>query len=139
MTVTIADVDVESLFAFVVVQILMYLYGPGLRRPFGSLKTIRDLPESIRNLHWPVIAADVLFVHLMIIFWAILFTKFETVIFAGLFFLLSFIGYFLSEKITIVPSFIISISLAIFLIIYFSQTGYFQQLFDNAWELVRIS
>lgn len=139
MKVTVAYADLESIFAFVLVQILMYLYGPGLRRPFGSLKTVKDLPESVRNLRSSVVAADALFVFLMILFWAILLTKFETVIFVGLFFLFSFIGYFLSEKITIAPSFIISIPLAAFLIIYFSQTGDFQQLFANAWELVRIS
>ena len=86
MKVTVAYADLESIFAFVLVQILMSLYGPGLRRPFGSLKTVKDLPESVRNLRSSVVAADALFVFLMILFWAILLTKFETVIFVGLFF-----------------------------------------------------
>jgi hypothetical protein len=47
-------------------QLVLTLYGAGLRRPFGSLQTVQFLPRWLRRSHALVLVADILFVAFMI-------------------------------------------------------------------------
>ena len=40
-------------------QLVLTLYGAGLRRPFGSLETIREAPEWLRKNRIPILVLDV--------------------------------------------------------------------------------
>ena len=102
--------DTAALFATVLV---LWLYGAGLRRPFGSLVTVQSLPAGLRYsklISW----ADWFFVAFIISmltllawhlpFWVFLVVSIATHIFAD----------WLATRLTIVPSFWLAGAMASF-------------------------
>ena len=47
-------------------QLVFALYGAGVRRPFGSLVTIADLPRRLRRATALTVAADLVFVAFLV-------------------------------------------------------------------------
>ena len=96
---------VGALFA---TQVLLHLYGAGLRRPFGTLATVKFLPQWLREAHNLVFAVDCIFVGYIVIMWIVLAGELGlvTVVFFGVLF--SLVGDYLSVRIALIPSFYLS-------------------------------
>ncbi|MGE4166878.1 MAG: hypothetical protein AB7E67_12930 [Xanthobacteraceae bacterium] len=52
-------------------QLVLHLYGAGLRRPFGSVATIENLPRWLRRTGGLVLVADLLVVVYVIAMWCL--------------------------------------------------------------------
>ncbi len=108
----IFGVEVRLIVALCATQLVFSLYGAGLRRPFGSLATIADPPDGLRQSKWAAIAADLAFLTFLFVMWGILITQMNIVTFIILAFVFAVIGDYLSQRIRLVPSFYISLVLA---------------------------
>ncbi|MDR6661147.1 hypothetical protein [Tardiphaga robiniae] len=102
--------DTAALFATVLV---LWLYGAGLRRPFGSLVTVRSLPANLRFskliswVDWFFVAFIISMLTLLawhLPFWSFVVVGAATYIFAD----------WLVTRITIVPSFWLAGAMALF-------------------------
>jgi hypothetical protein len=113
---------IAGLFA---TQLVIYLYGAGVRRPFGSLATISDLPWRLRRASVSTKVADCIFVVFAFCMWAIFLTQMNLLILFFLAVVFSIIADSLSHQIRIVPSFFISVAFfvaAIFLVLQYDGT-----------------
>ncbi|MCF8475750.1 MAG: hypothetical protein K9G60_01875 [Pseudolabrys sp.] len=105
--------NLSTFVALAATFVVLCLYGPGVRRPFGSLRTVDGLPESFRNFDFVVRLFDWLFVLFMI---AIVVSAYQKVGFWYLFAFASifaFFGDFPASRVRIVPSFWIATIAAI--------------------------
>jgi hypothetical protein len=93
-------------------QLVFTLYGAGIRRPFGSLVTIVDLPRRLRRATALTVAADLLFVAFLIFMWSFFITRMDLIQFAILAIAFGVVGHYLSHRIPLVPSFFIALALA---------------------------
>jgi hypothetical protein len=94
-------------------QLVFTLYGAGVRRPFGHLPKIPDVPRYMWNASKAIWVADCLFAIFVFIMTISLFSRMN--VFAFLFFSSTFyiFGELLTYKIRLVPSFFISLALAV--------------------------
>jgi hypothetical protein len=92
-------------------QLLLTLYGAGLRRPFGSLRTVTFMPDWLRRSDGYVLSADLIFVTLVATMWVVIFrhTNALHAIIAGIFFYCA--GDYLAYRIDLKRSFLISLGL----------------------------
>lgn len=118
LQITVNSNLIAMLFA---TQLVFALYGAGIRRPFGSLATIADLPLSVRRASGLTIAADLLFVAFLILMWWFLIKRMELLQFTLMAIVFGVIGHYLSHRIPLVPSFFISLALAVVCILAISQ------------------
>jgi hypothetical protein len=118
--ITINSNLIAMLFA---TQLVFALYGAGIRRPFGSLATIADLSPALRNATRLTLAADLLFVLFLISMWWFFIAHMDVLQFLVMAITFALIGYYLSHRITLVPSFFISLALAAFCILAVFRTG----------------
>jgi hypothetical protein len=93
-------------------QLVLTLYGAGIRRPFGSLVTITDLPRRLRRATALTVAADLLFVEFLVFMWRFIITRMDLLQFAVLAIIFGVVGHYLSHRIPLVPSFFIALGLA---------------------------
>lgn len=96
------------LAALFATQMVLHIYGAGLRRPFGSMATVSFLPRWLRESHNLVFFVDCLFVVYILVMWVVLAGRlgFATAIWCGLVF--SLIGDYLSLRLGLVASLFIS-------------------------------
>jgi hypothetical protein len=99
----------ETLALMLGTQLVLTLYGAGLRRPFGSVRTVRSAPSWLRETPALVLAGDVAFAALMVALWIHLFDRLGLVSFLVSFFLFAAVGTWLSHRIALLPSFCLSL------------------------------
>lgn len=94
-------------------QLVFTLYGAGVRRPFGQLPKIPDVPRSLWHANEAVKLVDYLFSVFVFVMMLILFSRMN--VFAFIFFSFGFyiFGELLSYKIRLVPSFFASLAFAV--------------------------
>jgi hypothetical protein len=101
--------DLETLALMLGTQLVLTLYGAGLRRPFGSLRTIRTAPAWLRETPALVLAADLAFAAFMVAMWIHLFGRLDLVGFLISFFVFAAVGTWLSHRIPLLPSLCLSL------------------------------
>jgi hypothetical protein len=89
----------------VLTQLVLWLYGAGLRRPFGSLDTVSVLPHWLKYADRFVLAADIVFAIFVVAMWGIIF-------WINSFWYAAALGFF-AYLIGLVPSFFIAIALSL--------------------------
>jgi hypothetical protein len=94
-------------------QLVFTLYGAGVRRPFGQLPKIPDVPHYLWRASGAIRTVDYLFSIFVCCMMLILFSRMN--VFAFIFFSFGFyiFGELLSYKIRLVPSFFASLALAV--------------------------
>lgn len=95
----------------VMTQLVLTLYGAGLRRPFGSLQTVQFLPWWLRQSHALVLVADILFVGFMIAMWSVVFAFANRWWAIGSGLAMYYIGDLLAHRVNLVLSFFITLLL----------------------------
>ena len=101
--------DVETLALMLGTQLVLTLYGAGLRRPFGSLRTIRTAPPWLRETPALVLAADLAFAACVIAMWILLFGRLGLAGFLISFFVFAAVGTWLSYRVALLPSLCLSL------------------------------
>ena len=94
-------------------QLVFTLYGAGVRRPFGHLPKIPDVPRYLWHASKAVMVVDSFFALFVFVMMLSLFSRmnvFAFLFFSGAFYVL---GEALSYKIRLVPSFFASLALAV--------------------------
>jgi len=100
--------DLETLALMLGTQLVLTLYGAGLRRPFGSLRTVRTAPPWLRETSL-VLAGDLAFAAFVIAMWIHLFVRLDLVSFLISFFAFAAVGTWLSHRIKLLPSLCLSL------------------------------
>lgn len=101
--------DLETLALMLGTQLVLTLYGAGLRRPFGSLRTVRTAPPWLRETPVLVLAADLAFAAFVIAMWIHLFDRLDLVSFLISFFAFAAAGTWLSYRVGLLPSLCLSL------------------------------
>ena len=93
-------------------QLVLTLYGAGLRRPFGSLRTVSFIPIWLRRSDVYVFPADLAFLALIVSMWVIILksTNVPYALVTGLLFYV--LGDYLAHRIDLMKSFFISVALS---------------------------
>jgi uncharacterized membrane protein YeiH len=102
-----------------IAQLVLTLYGAGLRRPFGSLKTIEGAPRWLRDRGKLVLLLDSTFVAFLLFMWWRQLHELDLRIFLIGFFVFAVFGTLLANHINLLKSSAISLVgalLAIFVI-----------------------
>jgi hypothetical protein len=92
-----------------VTQLVMTLYGAGLRRPFGSLRTIQDAPNWLRTSRGLIPMLDTIFVAFLLFMWWRLLHVLELRIFLLGFFVFGAVGTLLAHHVSLLKSSAISL------------------------------
>jgi hypothetical protein len=92
------------------------LYGAGLRRPFGSVPRIPDVPVWLWSARRRVQVADCLFLLFTLAMLFSLWRQMNFIAFLVLGSIFYFAGELLTYKVRLMPAFFISVALAIFAI-----------------------
>jgi hypothetical protein len=101
-----------SVLALLTTLLVLTLYGAGLRRPFGSLPRIPDVPIRLWHADRFVKISDCAFTAFVLVMMSVLFFRMSILAFLGLSFLFYVAGEMLSHRVKLVPSFYIAIALA---------------------------
>ena len=96
--------DLETLALMLGTQLVLTLYGAGLRRPFGSVRTVSTAPPWLRETPVLVLAADLAFAAFVIAMWIHLFDRLDLVSFVISFFAFAAVGTWLSHRVALLPS-----------------------------------
>ena len=104
--------DAGLIAALLATQLVVTLYGAGVRRPFGSLPRIPDVPYSLWYAQRLVTLADVIFATFVLVMVVTLFLRMNAFVFIVLSLLFFAFGERLSYRIRLVPSFFVSLGLA---------------------------
>jgi hypothetical protein len=113
------DINLKALFVnttvlIVLTQIVLALYGAGIRRPFGSLRSMAAvLSPRLNYSDRSVLAADVVFAIFIIAMWGVILwttSVFYAVAFGWFLFA---VGDLLANRIDLVRSFFISVGLSV--------------------------
>src|SRR5580704_17206810 len=103
-----------------IAQLVLTLYGAGLRRPFGSLKTIEGAPPWLRDRGKLVLLLDSTFVAFQLFMWWLQLHELDLRTFLIGFFVFAVIGTLLANHVSLLRSSVISLVgalLAIYVII----------------------
>jgi hypothetical protein len=106
--------DTASLVvALLSTQLVFTLYGAGVRRPFGHLPKIPDVPRYLWRANSAVMVIDFLFALFVIVMMLSLYSRMN--VFAFIFFSSAFyvLGELLTYRIKLVPSFFASLAFAV--------------------------
>ena len=87
-----------------VTQLVLTLYGAGLRRPFGSLESVKDIPHWLRKHRIPVLVLDVFFVVFLLFMWWRLINVLDLLTFLASFFAFAVVGTLLANRIDLIRS-----------------------------------
>jgi hypothetical protein len=96
-----------------ITQLVLTLYGAGLRRPFGSLATIKNAPGWLRTNRSLVFVLDIVFVAFLLFMWWRLFHVLDLWIFLIAFFAFAAIGTLLANRVNLLKSSAISLATAL--------------------------
>lgn len=97
-------VEPGPLAALLFTQLAVSLYGAGLRRPFGSVETVEDLPTWLRRARLQVTIADTVFWCFVVAMWICFVQAFyfwPLLFFAVIFFIA---GEVLTHFVRLIPS-----------------------------------
>jgi hypothetical protein len=103
----------KSIVALIATMLVCGLYGAGVRRPFGALPRIPDVPYWLWHFRRSILIADWAFLAFVLTMTGYLFTQMSLAAFLFFGLLFYVIAELLSYKIRLVPSFYISVALAI--------------------------
>jgi uncharacterized membrane protein YeiH len=92
-----------------ITQLVLTLYGAGLRRPFGSVVTVKDAPPWLQQSRSFVLALDTIFVVFLVFMWWRLLHEMELRTFLIGFFVFAAIGTLLANRVNLVKSSAISL------------------------------
>jgi hypothetical protein len=95
----------EPLGLMLATQLVLTLYGAGLRRPFGSLRTVKTAPSWLRETPALVLAGDLAFAAFVAAMWIYLFNELDLISFLTSFFAFAAVGTWLAHRIGLTPSF----------------------------------
>ena len=104
-------VDLRWGVALCATQWIAALYGAGIRRPFGSLATIKNLPFWLRRANRVVLVVDVAVTLFVLAMWVFLFMRMSVLAFVTIGVLAFIPAELLSHRIKVIPSFFISAGL----------------------------
>jgi hypothetical protein len=93
-----------------ITQLVLTLYGAGLRRPFGSLATIKDAPDWLRTRRGPVLVLDTAYAAFLLFMWWRLLHVLDLPTFLIAFFVFAAIGTLLANHISLIKSSAISLA-----------------------------
>jgi hypothetical protein len=96
-----------------ITQLVLTLYGAGLRRPFGSLKTVKDAPLWLRHRGWVVLPLDSIFVVFLLFMWWRLLHELDLLTFLIAFIVFAAVGALLANHLNVVKSSAISLACAL--------------------------
>ncbi|MEA2997692.1 MAG: hypothetical protein QOG74_3241 [Alphaproteobacteria bacterium] len=96
--------SLQPLSLLFITQLIFTMYGAGLRRPFGSLETIKEAPDWIRMRKGLVLAADLLVVAFLCFMWYRLIKMLDLGIFLVGFFVFAAIGTLLAHRVNLFNS-----------------------------------
>lgn len=101
----------QFLIVLFVVHLILHLHGAGLRRPFGSVASIKFLPQWLRDAHALVFAVDCAVIIYVVAIWYLLARELGllTVVVFG--FVFSVFADRLADRIGLVASFYITLTL----------------------------
>ena len=94
-------------------QLVFTLYGAGVRRPFGDLPKIPDVPRYLWHANTAVWVADYLFLIFVVIMMTSLCSRMNVFVFFFFSFTFYVLGELLSYKIKLLPSFFASLVFAV--------------------------
>ena len=100
--------SLNQLGLLLVTQLILTLYGAGLRRPFGSLESVKNVPDWLRKYRLPVLLADIVFVAFLLFMWQRLFQTLDLQTFLIAFFAFGAIGSLLARRLDVIKSAAIS-------------------------------
>ena len=109
----------QLILALFATQLVVGLYGAGVRRPFGTLPIIPDVPRWVLRRSMLVKAVDWLFVFFLLAMWTVFVTQMNLVLLAVLGVVFYVFAECMSYRIRLLPSFFISVflvSCAVFLV-----------------------
>jgi hypothetical protein len=92
-----------------ITQLVLTLYGAGLRRPFGSLQTVEDAPPWLRDRGSVVLVLDSIFVAFLVFMWWRLLHELNLRTFLIAFFVFAAVGTLLANHINLNKSSAISL------------------------------
>ena len=113
--------SLQPLSLLFVTQLIFTMYGAGVRRPFGSLVTIKDAPDWIRARNGLVLAADILVVAFLCFMWYRLIKMLDLGVFLIGFFVFAAIGTLLAHRVNLFKSSVASfagILIALYLVLH---------------------
>jgi hypothetical protein len=87
-----------------VTQLVLTLYGVGVRRPFGSLESVKDFPHWLRRHRISVLVLDVFFVVFLLFMWWRLINGLDLLTFLASFFAFAVVGTLLANRIDLIRS-----------------------------------
>ena len=87
-----------------VTQLVLTLYGAGLRRPFGSLESVKGVPDWLRTHRIPLLVLDVFFVAFLLFMWWRLINVLDLLTFLASFFAFAVVGTLLANRIDLIRS-----------------------------------
>src|SRR3977135_1759385 len=96
--------SLQPLSLLFITQLIFTMYGAGVRRPFGSLETIKEAPDWIRARKGLVLAADLLVVVFLCFMWYRLIRMLDLGIFLIGFFVFAAIGTLLAHRVNLFKS-----------------------------------
>jgi hypothetical protein len=96
-----------------ITQLVLTLYGAGLRRPFGSFKTIVDAPPWLRDRRKVALALDSIFLAFLLFMWWRLLHQLDLLTFLIAFFVFAAVGALLANHLNVVKSSAISLACAL--------------------------
>ena len=117
--------SLNQLGLLLVTQLVLTLYGAGLRRPFGSLKSVRNVPDWLREYRIPVLMADIAFVAFLLFMWQRLIQTLDLQTFLIAFFAFGAIGTLLARHVNVIKSAAISFFGALLAIYVVLDKGFF--------------
>ncbi len=103
----------KQIVALFATMLVCGLYGAGLRRQFGSLPKIPDVPRQLWHLKRWVLITDWIFIAFILTMMTYLFMQMGLWTFLAFGLLFYIMAEALSHKIKLLPSFYISIALAL--------------------------
>ena len=101
--------SLDQLGLLFITQLVLTLYGAGLRRPFGSLATVQDAPGWLRTSRGLVLLLDTIFVAFIFFMWWRLLHVMELRAFLIGFFILAAVGTLLAHHVSVIKSSAISL------------------------------
>jgi hypothetical protein len=96
--------SLEPLGLLFITQLVLTQYGAGLRRPFGSIESIEDAPNWIRERKGLVLVADILFVVFLLTMWYRLIHMLNLPTFLIAFFVFAAFGTLLAHRVKLIKS-----------------------------------
>jgi hypothetical protein len=112
--------SLDQLGLLFITQLVLTLYGAGLRRPFGSLETVTESPDWLRVSRRFVLVLDIIFVAFILFMWWHVLQVMDLRTFLIAFFVFGAVGTLLAHHVNVIKSSAISLAgalLAIYVVL----------------------